>query len=487
VLATFAGAVGFAQADPSASGVLLEGTPLATQWFEVRGPCAGPTVVITAGAHGDEIAGPIAAEQIRYWPLRRGRLLVLPRANIRALRAGRRTTPGESPALSNLNRNYPSAHLPEPRGELARAVFGWIQSAQPDWLLDLHEGKGVHATTPSSVGRTLIVSQSPLARQMATQLWRRVNATVTELQLRFTILTSGGVTGGLSRAVWERLGVHSMTLETAKGDPLSLRVRQHRIMVHELLQRLEMVGPEVDAHRPLIGRDRPHDAASPMRIAVYAGAGAESGAVYRTWHSDQGVSRALTIPTDAEEIRGGALAVFDVLVVPDEPPGAIGALEKELGPTACAAIREFVRGGGGYVGWGAGARIAIAGAGDRLGFVQARTAAVTPLSQSETRLIELTEDGRAAFATAVRSPIEVQVGLRFSVQSEDGRAARAVSVMAGDAGTAHPAVGIAARWGNGRVSLWRTDLSAVPEWLAAVVRWCGDRPAVAEAARVPGR
>ena len=42
---------------------------------------SGPTVIVTGGVHGNEPAGASAAEQIRHWPIRSGKLIVIPRLN----------------------------------------------------------------------------------------------------------------------------------------------------------------------------------------------------------------------------------------------------------------------------------------------------------------------------------------------------------------------------------------------------------------------
>ena len=49
--------------------------------------------MITGGVHGDEPAGAAAAEQIRHWTIRRGTLIVVPRANPPALAAKTRLIP----------------------------------------------------------------------------------------------------------------------------------------------------------------------------------------------------------------------------------------------------------------------------------------------------------------------------------------------------------------------------------------------------------
>lgn len=76
---------------------------------------AGPDVLLTAGNHGDEFEGQIALlkllrelqpEQVN------GRIIILPRLNLPAAAAGRRTSPLDD---GNLNRLFPGEPEGSPR------------------------------------------------------------------------------------------------------------------------------------------------------------------------------------------------------------------------------------------------------------------------------------------------------------------------------------------------------------------------------------
>ena len=128
------------------SGVLSKGTRWETPYYVQQSDQAGPTVIIVGGVHGDETAGAAAAEQIRHWPIVRGTLAVLPRANPPGLAAHTRNMPDVTKDLANLNRNFPKADKPGPAdGEPAQAIWTWVQSQKPGWLVDLHEGAGIRA------------------------------------------------------------------------------------------------------------------------------------------------------------------------------------------------------------------------------------------------------------------------------------------------------------------------------------------------------
>ena len=62
-------------------GVIAEGTRWEMAWRVYDSGQPGPTVLVVGGVHGNEPAGASAAGQIQHWPVKRGRLIVVPRAD----------------------------------------------------------------------------------------------------------------------------------------------------------------------------------------------------------------------------------------------------------------------------------------------------------------------------------------------------------------------------------------------------------------------
>lgn len=228
------------------AGVIAPGTRFATMYYVQKAAAPGPTVVILGGVHGDEPSGSASAELIRHWTISRGKLVVIPRANIPGLAAKKRNIPQEKTALANLNRNFPrTGKTEEPRGELATALWTLIKSHKPDWVIDLHEGYGFHIQTTATVGSSVISVNTPECIRVSEKLLAAVNATVQNPQRKFVPLAIP-VDGTLAGAVGEHLKAQAMIIETTSGggQPLALRTRQHRIMVATLLQELKMLdGP----------------------------------------------------------------------------------------------------------------------------------------------------------------------------------------------------------------------------------------------------
>ena len=226
-------------------GVLLQGTEHEIHWYSIEAPIPGETVLVLGGVHGNEPAGAMAASQISGWSITRGRLIIIPRLNRLGLAANTRWLPAhrEDRDLRDLNRNFPRTDQPEPRTEIAEAVWGFVVTLQPDWVFDLHEGYDFHSTNPKSVGSSVITfpDQSTFGRTLV----HRANS-IESTQLPFSLLArTGPVNGSIARACSTQLGAKAFIIEsTTRGQPLSLRIRQHREMVAQALLMIGIV--EID-------------------------------------------------------------------------------------------------------------------------------------------------------------------------------------------------------------------------------------------------
>jgi len=366
------------------TGVIAEGKPWATAWFARDSGKPGPTVLVVGGVHGNEPAGARAAAQVSRWPVARGRLVVVPRANTLSLKAGKRllVAGGEG----DPNRAFPTKAGEKPRGELPTALWAFVAETRPAWLLDLHEGIGVRGRGDKSTGSSIIHDGSDAAKAQARRMLEAVNATVTEPERKFVLLRRPAV-GSLARAAADVLGAHSMILETTwKGPPLSLRARQHRLMVHRFLADLAMAACGPDVFFP------PVRSKGEVRVALYDAGGASSGAVGRVERTLEGLEGARVERVGPPEILAGALGQFDVVVL----PGGSGKGQAEaITPEGREAICRFVADGGGYVGICAGAYLATAGYRWSLRILDAKAIDTAHWRRGTgTVKIELTPDGR---------------------------------------------------------------------------------------------
>ncbi len=131
-----------------------------------------------------------------------------------------------------------------------------------------------------------------------------------------------------------------------------------------------------------------------------------------------------------------------------------------------------MRGGGGYLGWGTGARLALENASDSPAFVRARAHEWSAEENAKAARVVLTDHGRAILATPSAGPTGTVGTLLFHVGRGDTTTAVSVWAVVGAPGAKRAgAVAITARCGEGRVALWGFDLTAAPEWLVAAAAW----------------
>lgn len=333
-----------------AAGILGEKTAWATPWFVIEGKEPGPVVFLTGGVHGNEPAGSYAAEQIRHWLIKAGRLIVVPRVNTLGLAAATRWFPPlkDDEDQRDLNRNFPTAVWELPQSPVAAALWELVEEQKPDFVIDLHEGFDFHTSNSESVGSSVIFTNSARRASLAEKMLSAVNATIDDVERRFEMLSrSGAAKGSLVRACTDRLKIDSFILETTyKDQPLSLRARQHRLMVSTLLLELGLIDRDcvdvVTAQGPSRGID----------VALYDSAGASTKGITnlaRLLGQSDGISVVRVGPSD---MTAEVLKPFEVILF----PGGSGSKQgRAIGEEGRAVVRRFVKRGNGVVGICAGA------------------------------------------------------------------------------------------------------------------------------------
>lgn len=323
------------------SGVLGAGTTWETRWVVVDSELPGPTVLVSAGMHGNEPAAVWAARQIEHWPVAKGKLIVLPCVNRLGFAANIRWSPDyrNDREKRDLNRNFPRQAGESAKTKLCQAVWEFVASHQPDWVFDLHEGFDFHRLNSKSVGSSVIAM--PKLAEFGKALQETVNQDV-PAEIQFDLLAkSGPVQGGLARSSAELLGASAFILETTfKEQPISLRTRQHRRMMSTALQRIGLIEQDtVDLLAPADGR---------TCVAVFDDNGANEGKVMDALDD----ASLLLCHVGPKDMRPAVLKQFDVLVF----PGGSGSKQgKAIGEVGRGHIREYAKRGGGIIGICAGA------------------------------------------------------------------------------------------------------------------------------------
>ena len=131
--------------------------------YHIRGREPGSTVMIIGGIHGNEPGGYLAADLYADLTLRRGNLIVIPRANIFSIYQNTRGV------LGDMNRQFGASY----EHEVDQNIVGVLASfmTESDVLLNLHDGSGFYSTAwegprrnPRLWGQSIIVDAEEFSR-----------------------------------------------------------------------------------------------------------------------------------------------------------------------------------------------------------------------------------------------------------------------------------------------------------------------------------
>jgi hypothetical protein len=205
----------------------------------------GPTVLMQAGIHGDEIAGVHALSELLEEGIRprRGRLLVVPVMNPPAYRARLRAAPGGL----DLNRQFPGdASAPEREKKLARTFMDLVLEERPAMVCTLHEStKRFDPKIVPSFGQTLVYGVDPMPPILGRTL-ERLNArkrSDDELWAPqfYPVATSS------TEVIVDAIGCIGVCVETWMGFPEARRIEMQREVVRILLDEMNVLPFEGEA------------------------------------------------------------------------------------------------------------------------------------------------------------------------------------------------------------------------------------------------
>lgn len=166
-----------------------------------------------------------------------------------------------------------------------------------------------------------------------------------------------------------------------------------------------VIPPDINGGKTVIA---PPSKPAPLRIAIFDGKGAPSGGVENVCERVKSMPGSTITLVKPEEIAAGALRDYDVVVFSG---GSGGTQAKSLGDAGRDKVREFVRGGGGYVGICAGAYLACSNFDWGLGILNASTVSSKWMRGSGFVEAEVTVDGE---------PVLGRVKDRFLVRYNNG-------------------------------------------------------------------
>ncbi|WP_426956105.1 succinylglutamate desuccinylase/aspartoacylase family protein [Muricoccus radiodurans] len=246
---------------------------------------SGPTVLLTAGNHGDEYEGQVAlldlARSLRPEEVR-GRVILLPAMHYPACAAGKRLSPIDG---RDFNRCFPG----DPFGSFAQVLAHYVDSALLplcDMQMDLHSGGTGMDILPSAVGHALDdPDMMTRTLAMADAFGAPITLVLREVNAGPTLLASA-----------ERRGIVALSSELGGGgrlhpENLAITKRGARNVLRHagVLEGAPEVGPYGPSRRmtvPDMGHyvfapvDGIWEAADPLGTDVTAGAPA--GRLHRT-------------------------------------------------------------------------------------------------------------------------------------------------------------------------------------------------------------
>lgn len=221
---------------PLAPGVHWFTPTLPLHVFDAGQP--GPTALVQAGIHGDEIAGVHALQELLEEGIRprRGRLIVVPVMNVPAYRARERAAPGGL----DLNRQFPGdASAPEIERRLARRFMDLVLDERPDLVVTLHESKKRYdPEVKPSFGQTIVYGVEPrppiVDRAVARLNETRKGDEEAWAPLYYPVATSS------TEVIVDAIGCVGLCIETWMGFAERRRIDMQREVVRILLDDYEM-------------------------------------------------------------------------------------------------------------------------------------------------------------------------------------------------------------------------------------------------------
>lgn len=190
----------------------------------------GPTVFVIAGIHGNEVASIYACDSLKNIVPKRGKVIILPRANKIACDNSKRTMY----YMQDLNREFPGKENGTDTQKLAWEIIGVINKDRPEIILDLHESAKAYTEGEHYLGNSIIFTPIDLSTKIVMYILENMNRNIEE-GLKFTCFT-GAPKGSINREVSNSLDIPVITVETNEQLPIDAREKQHLDIIKLVLK-----------------------------------------------------------------------------------------------------------------------------------------------------------------------------------------------------------------------------------------------------------
>ena len=214
---------------------IMTGTTVETTVYVFKSNVSGPTVFITGGTHGDELAGWHAALKLLERDDYRGTVIIIPRLNRLACELEQRY-PGtvDGVKYTDLNRAFPGDENGTITQQLAYAIQEEILKYDPKYVIDLHESRGSY-TGGQRLGDQLLWGNAKTALMLEDVLEIYNTKYLEEGDAPF-MLDGPGVEHSLNYWVGTVLGKYEFTVETSRLLALDKRISQQLNIINSFFE-----------------------------------------------------------------------------------------------------------------------------------------------------------------------------------------------------------------------------------------------------------
>jgi hypothetical protein len=246
-------------AQERAHSVFFEGSDHELNIYYIYGKAPGPTLMLIGGIQGDEPGGFLSADHFIDISLRKGNLIVVPRANFRSIVLNRRKI------NADMNRKFADDPQTTYETEIVSILKQLI--SESDCLLNLHDGSGFFSESwvseernPKRYGQSIIadtdrypVPGSPrvielghLARTVCSEINRLIENPLHRFHFNNHRTRAADTLHKEQRksATYFALTVCNIPafgVETSKALPLETKVRHHNLAINAFMNQLGIV------------------------------------------------------------------------------------------------------------------------------------------------------------------------------------------------------------------------------------------------------